>query len=159
MAPFWALLPKLGPKMNFPGKKGSVSFSIFELPTNVPKIRKTSLFHQFLCEIQPILESCDWLKNPAIWLAKSILGHISGARIFPNMKFVQAYKNYSNINFHYRPNWWKYKELRKKTKFFQRTLGLSYFPHFRGKTWFSKNLAAIHNTTWAANTMWSSRKN
>ena len=24
---------------------------------------------------------------------------------FPNMKFAQAYKNYSNINFHYRPNW------------------------------------------------------
>ena len=41
LAPFWALLPKLGPKMNFPGKKGSVSFSIFELPTIVPKIRKT----------------------------------------------------------------------------------------------------------------------
>ena len=27
--------------MNFPGKKGSVSFSIFELPTVVPKIKKT----------------------------------------------------------------------------------------------------------------------
>ena len=38
---FWALLPKLGPKMNFPGKKGSVSFSILELPTIVPKIIKT----------------------------------------------------------------------------------------------------------------------
>ena len=38
---FGALLPKLGPKMNFPGKKGSVSFSIFELPTILPKIRKT----------------------------------------------------------------------------------------------------------------------
>ena len=66
---------------------------------------KTSLFHWFLCELQPILESCDWLKNPAICLAKSILGHISSTRIFPNMKFVQAYKNYSNINFHYKPNW------------------------------------------------------
>ena len=41
LGPFGALLPKLGPKMNFPGKKGSVSFSIFELPTIVPKIRKT----------------------------------------------------------------------------------------------------------------------
>ena len=66
---------------------------------------KTSLFHYFLCEIQPILESCDWLKSSAIWLAKSLLGHILGTRIFPNMRFVQAYKNYSNINFHYRPNW------------------------------------------------------
>ena len=36
------------------------------------------------------------------WL---MLGDISGTRIFPNMTFVQAYKNYSNINFHYRPNW------------------------------------------------------
>ena len=38
---FVALLPKLRPKMNFPGKKGSVSFSIFELSTIVLKIRKT----------------------------------------------------------------------------------------------------------------------
>ena len=38
---FEALLPKLGPKMNFLGKNGSVSFSISELPTIVPKIRKT----------------------------------------------------------------------------------------------------------------------
>ena len=38
---FGVLLPKLGPKMNFPGKKGSASFSIFELPTIVSKIRKT----------------------------------------------------------------------------------------------------------------------
>ena len=41
LGPFGALLPKLGPKMNFPGKKGCVSFSIFELPTIVLKIRKT----------------------------------------------------------------------------------------------------------------------
>ena len=60
---------------------------------------KAGFFHLFLREIQPILESCDWLKNPAIWLAKSILGHISGSRIFPNMKLVQAYNNYSNITF------------------------------------------------------------
>ena len=40
LGPFWDILPKFGPKMNFPGKKASVSFSIFELPTNVPKIRK-----------------------------------------------------------------------------------------------------------------------
>ena len=67
--------------------------------TDVRHTPKTSLFHKFLREIQPILESCDWLKNPAIWLAKSILGHISGSRIFPNMKLVQAYNNYSNITF------------------------------------------------------------
>ena len=28
LGPFWALLPKLGPKMNFPRKNGSASFSI-----------------------------------------------------------------------------------------------------------------------------------
>ena len=33
------------------------------------------------------------LKIPTIWLTKSILGHISGTRIFPNMYFVQAYSN------------------------------------------------------------------
>ena len=58
----------------------------------------------FLCEIQPILESCNWLKNHTIWLGKSILGHISGTRFFWNMKFVSAYSNYNNTNFHYRPN-------------------------------------------------------
>ena len=79
-------------------------------------ITKTSLIHLFLCEIQPILESCEWLKNLAIWLTKRILDLISGTRIFPNMKFVQAYSNYNNTNFHYRPNWDKIKELRKKTK-------------------------------------------
>ena len=69
-------------------------------------------------------------------------GHISGRRIFPNMKFVQAYSNYNNINFHYRPNWEKIIELRKKTKlsyiYVQRTLGLAYFPHFRVKHCFQK---------------------
>ena len=75
-------------------------------------------------------------------MAKSILGHISGIRIFPNMKFVQAYSNYSNINFHYRPNRGKIKELKKKPKHsyiqIQRTLGLPYFPHFRPKHCFQK---------------------
>ena len=36
-----AFLPKFGPKMNFPGEKEFVSFSIFKLSTIVPKIRKT----------------------------------------------------------------------------------------------------------------------
>ena len=31
---------------------------------------KTSLFHLFLREIQPIWESSDWLKIPTIWMAK-----------------------------------------------------------------------------------------
>ena len=33
-------------------------------------------------------------------LTKSNLGHISGIRISPNLKFVQAYSNYNNTNFH-----------------------------------------------------------
>ena len=75
-------------------------------------------------------------------MAKSILGHISGTRIFPNMQFVQAYRNYGNIKFHYRPNRGKIKELKKKTKlsyiYIQRTLGLPYFPHFRAKRCFQE---------------------
>ena len=96
-----------------------------------------------------ILQS-DW---PRVWA-------ISDVPIFPNMKFVQAYNNYSIINFHYRPNWEKNKELRKKKTFLyiQRILGLAYFPHFWGKTLFSKNLAVMHNTTWTPNIMLSSRK-
>ena len=43
---FWGhsglFLPKFGPKMNFPGKKGSASFSIFKLSTIVPKIIKSN---------------------------------------------------------------------------------------------------------------------
>ena len=30
-----------------------------------------------------------WLKNPAIGLAENILAHISGMKIFPDMRFVQ----------------------------------------------------------------------
>ena len=68
-------------------------------------------------DTQQVLESCDWLKNLAIWLAKNILGHISGTSIFPNIKFVEPYCNYSNINFHYSPDWEKIKELRKNPNF------------------------------------------
>ena len=32
-------------------------------------------------------------KNPTIWLAKSILAHISGTRFFLSMGFVQEYSN------------------------------------------------------------------
>ena len=63
---------------------------------------------------------------------------------FPNMKFVQAYSNYSNTNSHYRPNWEKIKELRKKNNF--RTLVLAYFRHLGGKTLFSQNLALSFTT-------------
>ena len=67
------------------------------------------------------------------------------------------------INFHYRPNWKKkLKNWEKKTKlsyiYIQRTLGLAYFPHFKSKTLFLKNLTDIHNSTWARNTMLISQK-
>ena len=35
-----------------------------------------------------------WLKNPAIWLAENILGHLSGKKNFPNMGFVQDCSKY-----------------------------------------------------------------
>ena len=48
LVPFWALMPKLEPKMNFPGENGAFSFLIFELLTimlkserpNEPFLRK-----------------------------------------------------------------------------------------------------------------------
>ena len=64
------------------------------------------------------------------------MDHISGTRVFPNMKFVQAYSNYNNTNFQYRPNREKIKDLRKKLNF----PILSKNPRL-GKTLFSKNLA------------------
>ena len=45
------------------------------------------------------------------------MGHISGTRIFPNIKLVQPYCNYSNINFNFSPYWEKIKELRKNPNF------------------------------------------
>ena len=33
----------------------------------------------------------SWFKNPAIWLAQSILGYISETRFFPNIGFVQEH--------------------------------------------------------------------
>ena len=43
----------------------------------------------------------SWLKNPVIWLAKNILAHISGTKVFQDSPKFTAI----NINFHYRPNW------------------------------------------------------
>ena len=42
-----------------------------------------------------------WLKNPAIWLTENILAHISEAKIFLNMRFVNTE---NNIDFHYISN-------------------------------------------------------
>ena len=113
----------------------------------------------FLRYIQSILESCNWLKNPAIWLAKSISDHISETRIFPNMKFLIKYKRIAVIQtFIIDHTDIKNKELRKNRTFLyiQRTLGLAYFPHFGRKIFFRKNLAVIDSTTWVPKTMLSS---
>ena len=39
--PFWVLFAKMWAKMNFPGKKGSASFSMLDLSTIMPKTIKT----------------------------------------------------------------------------------------------------------------------
>ena len=104
---------------------------------------KMSLFYLFLCEIQPILESCNWLKNPTIWLAKSILGHIS------EPEFSQIWNSFKHTaitiiqTFIIDQIEKKLKNWEKNSTFLyiQKTLGLNYFPHFGGKTLFSKNLA------------------
>ena len=40
LGPFWPSFAQIWTKINFPGRKGSVSFQIFQLSTTVPKIRK-----------------------------------------------------------------------------------------------------------------------
>ena len=77
LGPFWVFLSELGPKMNFPGKKGSASYSISKLPTIVPKNQKklmshswenswrdtpkTSLFHNFFVRYSQFWSpAIDW---------------------------------------------------------------------------------------------------
>ena len=104
---------------------------------------KASFFHLFLRKIQPILESCDWLKSPTIWLAKSILGHISGTRIF-RIWYLFKHTGITIIQtFIIDQIKKKLKNWEKKLNFpiLQRTQGFAHFPHFWIKTLFSKNLA------------------
>ena len=35
-----------------------------------------------------LLQVYSWFKNPAVWLAKTILAHIFETRFFPDMEFV-----------------------------------------------------------------------
>ena len=44
-------------------------------------------------------------KNTAIWLAESILAHISGTRFLPNIDYVQKYRLW---NSHYRHSWQRF---------------------------------------------------
>ena len=61
-----------------------------------------------------------WLKNPVIWLAENILGHVTGTKIFPNIRFVQEH-----INFHYKTNSIKIND--KFVNKFKKILTLAYF--------------------------------
>ena len=119
LKPFWVLFcPNLGQKWIFLEK---MSLPVFQYSNYLPLCQKlekpNGLFlrkllgghtkNQFISLISlwdTASFEIDW-KILQSWLAKSILGHISQNGIVPNMKFVQAYSNYSNINFHYRPNW------------------------------------------------------
>ena len=56
------------------------------------------------------------MKNPVIWLDKSILGLMSGTSIFPDMKLVQGYSNCSDKAFIIDQIEKKIKESKKKTK-------------------------------------------
>ena len=101
MGPFGPLCPNLDRKWIFLEKRALTVFQYSNYlslcqKSEKPKesfLRKLLNGHTknqyisliFFCEIQPCLESCDWLKNPAIWLVKSILGHIWGTRIFSNL--------------------------------------------------------------------------
>ena len=75
-----------------------------------------------------------WFKNSAIWMAESILVHISGTTFFPNG---------NNMKFHYRTNKGKLKTkffFKLKKPYFWPILGS--FPQFLGaKNVFPKNLA------------------
>ena len=64
------------------------------------------IFSWDTANLSPVM---DWKILQSDWL-RAFWAIISEARIFPNMKFVQAYNNYSNIDhtdksFHYRPYW------------------------------------------------------
>ena len=110
-------------------------------------MQKINLFHHFVLRH-------SWFKNPAVWLAKSILAHISEfSQIWSLPKHTAI-----DIFFHYRPNWGKINNL--IFLYIQRTLGLAYFPHFGGKIIiFEKSGSVMHNTMWSPNTKRSSTKN
>ena len=96
--PFW---PNWGQKWIFLEKR---ALSVFQYSNYLPLCQKSEkpnepflrnlleghTKNQFVSLISLWDTACDWLKIPAIGLAKSILGHISEIRIFPEMKSVQG---------------------------------------------------------------------
>ena len=101
-------------KPYFGGKKGSVSFSILELSTIVPKIRKTN--DPFLGKLLDghikfisliyLWDTANFRVLQLIEKSCNLIGQEHFGPYFKNQNFpkyeVQAYSNYSNINFHYR---------------------------------------------------------
>ena len=82
---------------------------------------------------------CTWFKNPAIWLARSILDHTPRTRFF-----IETFPNFcrnieNNINFHYRP-----------------TPGKAFHPFSRflgQKNCFKKNLILSSTTSYGFSTL------
>ena len=96
-----AFCPNLGQKWIFLEKR---TLSVFQYSNYLPLCQKSGKPNEpFLRKLLDRHTKNQFLSLTL--LAKSILGHISRTGIFLNMKFVRAYSNYSNINFHYRPNW------------------------------------------------------
>ena len=87
-----------------------------------------------------------WLKNLAIWLVKSYL--MERNQNFPKYEIYSGMQQLIQTFISERIEK-KMKELRKKNcilLYIQRTLGLAYFPHFEGKTLFSKDLTLSFTT-------------
>ena len=123
---------------------------------------KASFFHLFLRKIQLILESCDWLKSPTIWLAKSILGHISGTRIF-RIWYLFKHTGITIIQT------FIIDQIKKKLKNWEKKLNFPihsknprlrlFSPFLHQNIIFKKYGTVMHNTTWSPNTILSSKKN
>ena len=128
LGPYWVFLAQIW-------KKDSVFLSVFQYLNYLPLCQNSGKPNEpFLRKLldgltknqfTPLISLWDTANFRTLWLieksrnviAQEHFAHISGTKIYPNMRFVQAYKNYSNINFHYRPNLWKNKELSKKLNF------------------------------------------
>ena len=47
--------------------------------------------NEAICSLINLFWRNSWFKNPAIWLAESILAYISRIKFFPNIRFVQEH--------------------------------------------------------------------
>ena len=80
---FWSHMTRLATHISGHAHP-KISWSTFNLCEFVSICKKSGYFIDLFWRY-------GWLKNPAIWLAENILAHISGTRIFPNMRFVQEH--------------------------------------------------------------------